>query len=54
MRKYRNPKIGAQAPIRVVNEVMSAGDGNHGVQSAAYNLPNDERVVPRRAASASC
>ncbi|HZM10228.1 MAG TPA: hypothetical protein VFC15_08460, partial [Candidatus Limnocylindrales bacterium] len=43
--KYRNPKIGGQAPIRVVNEVMSAGDGNHGVQTAAYNLPNDERVV---------
>jgi len=46
--KYRNPKIGAQAPIRVVNEVMSAGDGNHGVQSAAYNLPNDERVVAEK------
>ncbi len=46
--KYRNPKIGAQAPIRVVNEVMSAGDGNHGVQTAAYNLPNDERVVAEK------
>ena len=46
--KYRNPKIGAQAPIRVVNEVMTAGDGNHGVQSAAYNLPNDERVVAEK------
>jgi hypothetical protein len=46
--KYRNPKIGAQAPIRVVNEVMDAGDGNHGVQTAAYNLPNDERVVAEK------
>ena len=46
--KYRNPKIGAQAPIRVVNEVMSAGDGKHGVQTAAYNLPNDERVVAEK------
>ena len=46
--KYRNPKIGGQAPIRVVNEVMSAGDGNHGVQTAAYNLPNDERVVAEK------
>ena len=46
--KYRNPRIGAQAPIRVVNEVMTAGDGNHGVQSAAYNLPNDERVVAEK------
>jgi hypothetical protein len=46
--KYRNPKIGGQAPIRVVNEVMSAGDGSHGVQTAAYNLPNDERVVAEK------
>ncbi len=46
--KYRNPKIGAQAPIRVVNQVMSAGDGAHGVQTAAYNLPNDERVVAQK------
>ena len=43
--KYRNPKLGASAPIRVVNEVFAAGDGNHGVQTAAYNLPNDEHVV---------
>jgi hypothetical protein len=43
--KYRNPKLGALAPIRVVNVVFSAGDGNRGVQTAAYNLPNDERVV---------
>src|SRR5574339_324630 len=43
--KHRNPKLGALAPIRVVNVVFSAGDGNRGVQTAAYNLPNDERVV---------
>jgi hypothetical protein len=46
--KYRNPKIGAMAPIRVVNEVYAGGDGNHGVQTAAYNLPNDERVVQEK------
>jgi hypothetical protein len=46
--KYRNPKIGADSPIRVVNEIFSAGDGNHGVQTAAYNLPNDERVVQQK------
>ncbi len=45
---YRNPKLGAAAPIRVVNEIFSAGDGNHGVQTAAYNLPNDERVVQQK------
>ena len=27
---------------------MSAGDGNHGVQTAAYNLPNDERVIAEK------
>jgi hypothetical protein len=43
--KYRNPSLGALAPIRVVNEVFAAGDGNRAVQTAAYNLPNDERVV---------
>jgi hypothetical protein len=43
--KYRNPKLGAAAPIRVVNEVLAAGDGAHGVRTAAFNLPNDERVV---------
>jgi hypothetical protein len=46
--RFRNPKIGAAAPIRVVNEIFSAGDGNHGVQTAAYNLPNDDRVVQEK------
>src|SRR5439155_1813934 len=48
--QYRNPKLGALAPIRVVNEVFGAGDGNHGVQTAAYNLPNDEKVVQQKGA----
>jgi hypothetical protein len=43
--RYRNPKLGADSPIRVVNEVFSSGEGNSGVQTAAFNLPNDERVV---------
>ncbi len=43
--KYKNPKLGALAPIRVVNEVLATGDGAHGVRTAAYNLPNDERIV---------
>jgi hypothetical protein len=46
--QYRNPKLGAAAPIRVVDEIISAGDGAHGVQTAAYNLPNDERVVQQK------
>ena len=43
--RYRNPRLGAMAPIRVVNTVFSAGDANRGVQTAAFNLPNDERIV---------
>jgi Peptidase family M49 len=43
--KYRNPQLGALAPIVVVNEIYAAGDGNRGVMTAAFNLPNDERVV---------
>jgi hypothetical protein len=46
--QYRNPKLGAAAPIRVVDEILSAGDGAHGVQTAAYNLPNDDRVVQQK------
>jgi len=46
--RYRNPKLGAASPIRVVNEVFSSGEGNAGVQTAAFNLPNDERVVKEK------
>jgi hypothetical protein len=46
--QYRNPKVGALAPMVVVNEVYGAGDGNMGVQTAAYNLPNDERIISQR------
>src|SRR4029077_13164031 len=48
--KHRNPKLGALAPIVVVNEIFAAGDANRGVQTAAYNLPNDERVVQEKGA----
>ena len=46
--KYRNPKLGSASPIRVVNEVFSSGEGNSGVHTAAFNLPNDERVVKEK------
>ena len=46
--RYRNPKLAATTPITVVNEILSAGDANHGVQTAAYNLPNDERVIQQK------
>src|SRR3954468_1011095 len=44
----RNAKLGALAPIKVVNVVFAAGDANRGVQTAAFNLPNDERVVKEK------
>jgi len=46
--EQRNPKLGSQAPIRVVQQVFAAGDAAHGVKTAAYNLPNDERVVVQK------
>jgi tetratricopeptide (TPR) repeat protein len=46
--QYRNARLGALAPIRVVNVIFTAGDANRGVQTAAFNLPNDERVVKEK------
>ncbi len=46
--RYRNPKIGASSPIRVVNVAFTSGEANSGVQTAAYNLPNDERVIDQK------
>jgi len=43
--RYRNPKLGALSPIRVVDEVLVGGEARPGVQTAAFNLPNDERVT---------
>jgi hypothetical protein len=48
--RLRNPKLGAMAPIRVVNSIFGAGDGNRGVQTAAFNLPNDERITKEKGA----
>jgi hypothetical protein len=48
--RFRNPALGALAPIRVVNLIFAAGDGNRGVQTAAFNLPNDERIIREQGA----
>jgi hypothetical protein len=45
---YRNPRLGAMAPIRVVDEVALGGEARAGVQTAAFNLPNDERVTQEK------
>jgi hypothetical protein len=46
--RYRNPKLGASSPIRVVNVVFTGGEANNGVQTAAFNLPNDEKVIQEK------
>jgi len=42
--EHKNLSRGAESPIRVVDTVYSAGDTRAGVQTVAFNLPNDERV----------
>ncbi len=42
--EYKNPNRGSESPIMVVNEIFTAGDTKAGVQTLAFNLPNDERV----------
>ena len=44
----RNPKLGAPLAHPRGERRLRAGDGNRGVQTAAYNLPNDERVVQEK------
>ncbi len=46
--QYRNPNRGAESPIRVVQEIFTAGDARRGVQTAAFNLPNDEFVREKK------
>jgi len=40
----KNLHRGSESPIRVADEVFTAGDARAGVQTLAFNLPNDERV----------
>lgn len=42
--KHKNYTRGSESPIVVANEVFTAGDTKAGVQTLAFNLPNDERV----------
>ena len=30
-----------------MNQILATGDGSHGVRTAAFNLPNDERIVQK-------
>jgi hypothetical protein len=42
--EYKVLDRGAESPIRVADELLAAGDSRAGVQTLAFNLPNDERV----------
>lgn len=42
--KYKNFDRGAKSPIVVSYQVQGGGDNANGVQTIAFNLPNDERV----------
>ena len=42
--RYKNLDRGLESPISVVDLIFSAGDTKAGVQTLAFNLPNDERV----------
>lgn len=42
--EYKNLHRGSDSPIRVTDEIVTAGDARAGVQTLAFNLPNDERV----------
>lgn len=42
--EHKNPNRGTDSPIKVVQEIYTAGDARRGVQTAAFNLPNDEKV----------
>ena len=42
--EHKNLKRKFESPIRVVQEIYTAGDARRGVQTSAFNLPNDEKV----------
>jgi hypothetical protein len=46
--QYKNPNRGSESPIKVVQELYTAGDARRGVQTAAFNLPNDELVREKK------
>jgi hypothetical protein len=42
--EHKNLNRGTESPMRVVDLVFTGGDTKAGVQTIAFNLPNDERV----------
>jgi Peptidase family M49 len=46
--QYKNFSRGTSSPIKVVQELYTAGDARRGVQTSAFNLPNDEVVREKK------
>lgn len=46
--KHHNFRRGKESPIVVSNEVYTAGDTKAGIQTIAFNLPNDEKVREKK------
>ncbi|MBM4352927.1 MAG: peptidase [Deltaproteobacteria bacterium] len=46
--EHKNFKRGSSSPLLVVDEIFTAGDTRAGVQTLAFNLPNDERVREKK------
>jgi hypothetical protein len=46
--QYKNLNRGTESPIKVVQEIYTAGDARRGVQTSAFNLPNDEYVREKK------
>ncbi|HEY3170821.1 MAG TPA: peptidase, partial [Thermoanaerobaculia bacterium] len=42
--RHKNLKRKFESPIRVVQEIYTAGDARRGVHTSAFNLPNDEKA----------
>jgi hypothetical protein len=43
--RYKSVNRPFESPIRVVDVVYTSGDARRGVQTIAFNLPNDEKVI---------
>lgn len=46
--EYKVTTRGTESPIKVVQEIYTAGEAREGVQTAAFNLPNDETVREKK------
>ncbi len=46
--EHKNPNRGSSTALKIVQEIYTAGDARAGVQTSAFNLPNDEQVREKK------